>query len=400
MRVLIVHEYYREWGGEDAAFEADCELLGAAGVDVVPLSFHNSAIEDTGPVLAKVQLFADTVWSLRARRQVDEVILRERPDVVHFHNTFPILSPAVFSAARSRGAAVVATIHNYRLFCANASLFREGAICEDCLQMPVPLPGVIHRCYRGSRTETAAVACMLSFHRLRRTWTKDVDTLIAPSHFLRSKLIESGIRAASVAVRPNAVILPPPEPRSGGDGFLYVGRLAVNKGLETLLQVWREEGDLPPLLIAGTGELVGQVQRAVASARSPVTYLGNLSRPAVLRAMVEARALIFPSLWYENQPMTILEAFACGLPVIASNIGALPELIQDGTTGLLFQPGDVNDLAGRVRWATAQPEEIERMGKDAQMSFEARYSPARSIQALLGLYEDAIAKQAGASSIR
>jgi glycosyltransferase involved in cell wall biosynthesis len=291
---------------------------------------------------------------------------------------------------------VLATLHNYRLICPNASLFRDNRVCEDCVGKLAPWPGVLHACYRDSRAQSAAVASMLAFHKLRRTWSRDVDVFIAPSQFLRRKLIEGGLPAARISVRPNAVATPPEQPRETGDAFLYVGRLAVNKGVQTMLRAWQDDAGLPQLRVVGGGELEGAVQEVAQKAAGRIDYAGLLPHEEVFRAMASAQALIFPSTWYENQPLTILEAFASGVPVIASRLGAIPELVREGETGLLFEPGDAADLATKVRWASENAAAMREMGEKARAVYQAEYSPEFSIETLLRLYEAATVLKMGA----
>jgi glycosyltransferase involved in cell wall biosynthesis len=393
MRVLLVHEYYRERGGEDVAFETDAELLRDAGHEVECLTIYNSDIRESSP-LQRLKLLKATIWSDDVSGRVSEAVARHRPEVVHFHNTFPLVSPAAFPAAKRQGAAVVATLHNYRLLCANASLFREGHICEDCVGSALPVAGVLNACYRGSRSQSAAVAAMLMFHKRRMTWLRDVDRLISPSHFLRSKLIEGGFPASHISVRPNAVLAPTPvQEQAHRDGFLYVGRLATNKGLETLLEAWEHDGSLPSLRIAGSGEMGPRVQAVAEAQPHRVKFLGALPGDEVMVEMQRARALVFPSIWYENQPMTILEAYANGLPVIASRLGAMEELVSDGETGLLFTPGDAADLREKAGWAAAHAGKMAVMGVRAQAEFESRFSPDASLAALVSIYEEVVASR-------
>lgn len=391
MRILLVHEYYQQRGGEDVAFETDAELLQSAGHEVACLTFDNSEIEEQASLRGRLELLKTTLWSTEACRRLDGEMRAFQPDVVHFHNTFPLVSPGAFHTARKANAGVVATLHNYRLVCANASLFRDGQVCEDCLHRPGPVQGILHRCYRQSYSQSAAVVGMLTFHRLRNTWLKDVHRLISPSAFLRSKLIEGGLPASLIAVRPNAVRDPGTVSRpASSEGFVYVGRMARNKGVEVLLEAWRNNAELPVLRMAGGGELAEHVADW-AEELGHVEFLGQMGHQGVIEEMAGAKALIFPSIWYENQPMTILEAFACGVPVIASRLGAMPELVIDGQTGLTFEAGNSTELAEKVRWAAANPREMARMGNTARRFYEAHASADASIASLVGIYEGALA---------
>jgi glycosyltransferase involved in cell wall biosynthesis len=391
MRVLLVHAYYKERGGEDVAFETDARLLIEAAHEVHTLPFHNAEIGDALPLRDRLGLAATTVWSRHAARRVEAAIIEHEPEVVHFHNTFPLVSPAAFSAARGLGVAVVATLHNYRLICANANLYRDGGVCESCIGKPVPYPAVANACYRDGRAESAVVASMQLFHRMRNTWSRDVDRFITPSAFARLKLVQAGLPRDRVSVRSNAVMPAAAARRTVRDGFLYVGRLAQNKGISTLLDAWREPG-MPMLRIGGDGEMTGEV-KAAASANASIEYLGPLSHDDVVRAMRHSVALVVPSVWYEIQGLVILEAFSCATPVIASNIGAIPEAVLDGENGRLVPSGNAGALASAVRWAAANPGAMRMMGDKAGARFEDVYSPERSLGQLLDVYEIARARR-------
>ena len=402
MRVLLVHGYYKERGGEDVAFETDATLLADAGHEVRTLPFHNAEIGDALSLRDRLGLAASTVWSRSSANRVAAAVADFEPAVVHFHNTFPLISPASFSAARDQGAPVVATLHNYRLVCANANLYREGAVCEDCVGKAAPYPAIQHACYRGGRAESAVVASMQVAHRARRTWTRDVDRFITPSAFARAKLVQAGLPAGRVSVRSNAVMLQPgadlkgssyvSEDRTGRDGFLYVGRLTPNKGIATLLEAWRGRDDMPPLRIAGDGEMAPEV-RAAAASNPTIQYLGALPHNDVVDAMRHSIAVVVPSTWYEIQGLVILEAFSCATPVIASSIGAIPEAVRDRETGLLVPAGHAGALAERVRWAAANEVTMRSMGDSALARFEIDYSPQRSLAELIEVYEMARAER-------
>lgn len=319
---------------------------------------------------------------------MDEVD-RLRPDLVHVHNFFPTASPSIYSAARSQGAAVVQTLHNYRLLCPNALFFRDGHVCEDCLGKFVPWPGVRHGCYRDSRAATAVTAAMLTVHRARRTWLKEVDMFIALTEFSRQKFIEGGLPAERIAVKPNFIDRPAQPQRRDDGAFLFVGRLVDYKGVALLPQAWAMLTAPPPLLIAGDGPLRQSLTASTASLPA-ISLLGAIEATEVEDRMRGARALVLPSLLYENFPMTIVEAFAAGLPVIASNLGAMAEIVEDGRTGLLFAPGDAAALAARVRWAVEHPHEMAQMGINARTEYEAKYTAEINYRQLMEIYERAV----------
>ena len=397
--VLIVHDRYRQAGGEDAVVANETALLRGHGHRVSELIVDNDAIPDRSGPLAKARLAANTVWSFSAASAVRHRIERERPDVVHVHNVLPLLSPAVLAAARASGAAVVQTVHNYRLVCPAGTLFRDGRPCEDCVGLAIPLPAIAHACYRSSRAQSAVVATMLAAHRARGTWVGDVDAYLAVSGFVRDVLIAGGLPADRIVVKANfvdagegAVVTSATGTGRRDAPFLFVGRLTADKGVDLLLDAWAGAPDMPRLEVVGDGPLAGEVVGSEAS-NGRVVAVGRLDRDGVRARMLAAPALVFPSRWYEGQPMTIIEAFAAGLPVIAASIGSLPELVEEGETGLLFESGDRTDLRRAVAWAVGHPAEMRRMGERALGAYRERFTPEAGYAALTAAYRTAIASR-------
>lgn len=385
MKVLLVHNHYQQPGGEDRVFAAEGKLLEERGHEVLRHEKHNDQVAELGAVA----LAAKTIWNAESYAEVRALIRRERPHIMHVHNTLPLLSPSIYHAARAEGVAVVQTLHNFRLLCPNALFLRDGHTCEACLGRRIPLPGIIHACYRGSRAATGAIAAMLAVHRGLGTWTRRVDAFIALTEFARSKFVEGGLPADAIAVKPNFV---DPDPGCG-DGnreyALYVGRLSPEKGLDTLLAAWRELDGSIPLKIVGDGPLAGQLAAELPDVRN-VEWLGSLPADRVIEVMKAARVLVFPSRWYEAFPLVIAEALAVGLPVIASNMGSMTKLIEHGRTGLHFRPGDARDLASQVRWAFAHPDATSRLGVEARRTYLASYTADANYRMLLDIYETAI----------
>lgn len=387
-KILRIQNRYQERGGEDVNFDTEVQLLRERGEDVYPLLFSNDDIAEHRSPRASLNLALSTVWSQTGKDRVAEAIAQFRPDVVHFDNTFPLISPAAYSACREAGVAVVQSLHNYRLLCPSATFFRDGHVCEDCLGKAVPLPGVVHSCYRHSRAQSAVVASMISVHRLRGTWRKDVDRYIALTAFSRDKFVEGGLPPDRIVIKANSVDLPHTEQKDDAEGFLYVGRLSAEKGINTVLSAWRIVSDVP-LTVIGDGPLRESVDEAAAQ-HSRVETLGQLSSEQAYGRMRAAQALIFPSECYETFGRVAVEAFAQHTPVIAANIGAIAELVEDGQTGLLFEPGNAQDLATKVRWASAHPDEMRRMGDNARREYEGKYTPQRNYETLMDIYHQAI----------
>ncbi len=383
MRVVIFHTHYLQPGGEDTVFQAEAELLRERGHEVIAVMPQNRELEG----MPLWQQAVVTVWNGQISRRLRRLIQEERPDVVHLHNTFPLASPAVIHAAKAEGVPVVMTLHNYRLLCPAAIFFRDGRVCEDCLGKSVPWPGVLHGCWRG-RAPTGVVAWMLTVHHLLRTWEK-VDRFIALTEFARQKFIEGGLPAERIVVKPNFVA---PDPGMGAHegGFaLFVGRLSPEKGVKTLLEAWKRLGEKVPLKVVGDGPLATEVSRA-AEKLPGVAWLGRRAREEVEALMGEAAFLVFPSECYEGFPMVIAEAFARGLPVLATGLGSHGSLVEDGRTGRLFRPGDPEDLAAKVEWLLSHPGELARMCKEARAEYEAKYTADRNYQMLMEIYEQAM----------
>jgi glycosyltransferase involved in cell wall biosynthesis len=388
VKVLVVHNYYQQPGGEDATCEQECRLLERAGHQVVFYQRSNKEIEGlTG--WRRLQLSADTIWNGRSRREFLVLLGRERPDVVHVHNTFVVISPSIFSACREAGVPVVQTVQNYRLFCPAATFFRDGRICEECLHHGL-WRGVRHACYHHSQAATAVVALMIAVNRRRGTWPGKVDRIIAVTNFSRRKMIEAGLPEDQVVVKPNFVYPDPGEGSGPRDYALFVGRLSPEKRVNVLLTAWSKLPQPIPLLILGGGpEREALEAQARRDGLTHVRFFGQVPRAETIAAMRAARFLVFPSEWYEGFPVTICEAFACGTPVICSRLGAMEEVVTDGRTGLHFKPGDATELAEKVTWAWNRPVEARAMGRAARREFEAKYTAEGNYPILLDIYEGA-----------
>jgi glycosyltransferase involved in cell wall biosynthesis len=385
MRILIVHNRYKLAGGEDVVVESEKSMLEDHGYEVSLLEADNAESSDA---LTQVATGFTAIYSRTARRRVAAEVARFRPSVMHVHNFLPLLSPSVYYAAHEAGVAVVQTLHNYRLICPSGQLLRKGRVCEQCLGKTVPTPGVLHACYRDSRTATASVAAMLALHRTVGTWRMMVDAYIALTEFGREKFIRGGLPPDRLFVKPNFVHSAAP-PGQGDGGFaLFIGRLSEEKGIRPLLVAWKRLGMTLPLKIAGDGPLRGEVQAATQCMKN-VELLGHVSKDRVADLLRRAHVVIVPSIWYEAFGLVVIEAFAAGVPVIASNIGALGELVDHGRTGLHARPGDAEDLVNQVEWLAAHEEQRRCMQQAARREFELHYTAERNCEMLLTIYERA-----------
>ena len=385
MNTLLVHNHYKLAGGEDAVFAAEARLLEAHAECVIRYTAHN---DDVGE-LSSLALATSTVWNQGHYRALREILRRERPEVMHVHNTLPLISPAAYYAARAEGVPVVQTLHNYRLLCPSANFLRDGKICEKCLGKSIPYPGLVHRCYRDSWAASGAVVTALTVHRALRTWIDQVDVFIALTEFAKRKHVEGGLPEDRIIVKPQFVECDPGPGDGGGDYALFVGRLSEEKGVEVLLAAWAMLADTLPLRVVGEGPLAPAV--ALAARHPGVEWLGGQPRAAVQALMQRARVLIVPSVCYEGFPLVVVEAFAAGLPVVVSDIGSLASLVEDGVTGMHFRSGDAPALAARVRWALAHADELAAMRVRARQQFETRYTARRNYDMLIQAYQSAAA---------
>lgn len=384
MRILNVHSYYKIRGGEDEVCDAEMRLLQQMGHSVDLYQEHNDRIASLGTVRTAI----NTIWSVKTYKTLKQILTRQNYNLVHVHNFLPLISPSVYYAARDRGVPVVQTLHNYRLLCPNALFFREGQVCENCLGQAIPLPGIRHGCYRESRMASGGVATMLALHRASNTWTKMVDLYIALTEFARQKFIEGGLPAEKIVVKPHFVD-PDPGVGEGQGGYaLYVGRLSVEKGIDTLLAAWEQLSDKIPLKIVGDGPLSEQVVQ-MTQKHPQIEWLGRKPLGEVYQLMGEAIAVIFPSKWYETFGRVAIEAFAKGTPVIAANIGAISELVEAGRLGLHFQPSDPADLAAKIEWLLSHPSELAHMRREVRLEYEAKYTAQQNYQQLLSIYDKA-----------
>jgi glycosyltransferase involved in cell wall biosynthesis len=383
MKVLQCHNLYQLPGGEDRVVEDERALLEAHGHEVVTHTLSNDAVDE----LSRARLAAGTVWSRASAKRLRGLVRQHRPDIAHFHNTLPLMSPSAYYAVRGEGVPVVQTLHNYRLLCPKATFFRDNRICEDCLHKRVKWPAVKHGCYRDSKPASAAIAAMLTIHGSIGTYRQQVDAYIACSEFTRQKMIEGGYPGKLIHYKPNFVPQDPGVGRGDGGYALYLGRLVQDKGLEVLAEAWDRLGPRP-LRVVGKGPLETVVGR-LAERRADVVHESWAAADRLTALMHGAAFLILPTLNYEGFPKVIVEAYAHGLPVVATDVGAMSRVVVEGVTGRHVRYGDATDVARVVEELFNDPQQLRRLRRGAREAYETQYSTETNYDRLTEVYRTA-----------
>jgi glycosyltransferase involved in cell wall biosynthesis len=382
-RVLQVHTRYRQPGGEDRVVEAEKTLLEGAGIEVTQVIFDNAELRESRSPVGDLRLAGSAIWSRAAERRVRSAIAAHHPQVMHVHNTFVAASPSVYRPPSKSGVRVVQTLHNYRFVCPKATVFRDGHPCTDCVGRSVPLPAIVHACVRGSRPQSAVVSATIAFHRYLDTFDRRIDAYIALSSFQRQLMEKGGIPADRLRVIPNFLEPDPGTDNGPREAFLYVGRLAEQKGIGPLLRAAANEPGI--LRVAGDGPMAPEVMEAARAGH--IRYLGPIGQSSVIDELRRAVALVVPSVWFEAFPVVVLEAYATGTPVLASRIGSLAEIVEEGVTGVFARADDPGDLAERLRWGGHHADEMRGMGATARERYESQYRGPAHLAALLDAYQ-------------
>ena len=389
VNILIIHNSYQQSGGEDVVVAQETRLLERNGHRVSIYKRSNHELDDLS-FAQRLGLISRIVSANDSKLAVRGMLRDLKPEIVHVHNTFAMVSPSVYEVCQEEDVAVVQTLHNYRLLCPAATFYRSGAPCEECVTHGL-LRSVRYACYRESRMMSGAIALMLKTHRSRQTWNGQIDAYIAISSFVKEQFVKAGFPASKIFVKHNFVD-PDPGERSGpGDYALFLGRLSPEKGLLPMLQAWEHLPSAVPLVIAGEGPMRSRLEAEVASRRlHSIHFAGRLKRGEAYDAMKKAAFLVVPSVWNEPFGMVVAEAFACGTPVLGAFAGAIQEMLDDQVTGLHFTPGDPHALAKSVTWAWGHLPELVAMGKSARRVYQDRYSANTSYERLMTIYASAI----------
>lgn len=390
MKILFVHNLYQIAGGEDAVFLSEIELLRQKGHEVDVLQQDNASINS---VFARIWTLINLIFSYGQYRKIKRHIELTKPDIVHVHNYFPLITPAVFYAAKKMKVPVVHTLHNYRAVCPTAFLLHKDQIQERSLKQSSWWV-VKERVYRNSWLGSLALAAMVETHKKIGTWQTKVDCFIALTDFSKAKFVEAGWPQQKIVVKPNFL----DDPFVGGSSVrtnensggyaLYVGRLSPEKGIKVLVEAWNDIN--LPLKIIGDGPLKDYVSSVSSRQNSRVDYLGLKARPEARELIRNADFLIVPSVWYETFGMVIIEAFAAGTPVVCSKLGSMANMVVDGMTGLHFEAGNAGSLAEKVQCLFDNPEKAREMGENARRVYLSEYTPDKNYEKLIQIYQQVI----------
>ena len=388
MKIVYCHNYYRNRGGEDVSFECDLELLRSHGHEVITFTRNNHDLSGTSP-----SAIARTVWNRQTQREMNAVLEAEKPDVLHCNNLFPMISPSVYRSASRLKIPVVQALRNYRSICANSFLFRDGSVCRKCITSSASWSGIRHRCYRDSAAATAVVVAGQVANRIFRIQKRYVDVFFTPTEFAKQVHVDAGYAADKIIKRSNYILPDLGAVEKKERYALFVGRLSPEKGIATITKAWKEHGIRTPLRIIGDGPEQENILRQTAE-MDQVECLGALPTDRVLHQIAGAKFLIISSQWYETFGRTIAEAFSRGTPVIASDLGAMAELVSEGENGFVFEPGNSESLASAVgRFESLSLDDRALMQNNARRSYESGCSPEVSYRQLLRVYEAAIEKR-------
>lgn len=383
MKVLQIHNNYQIGGGEDVVVVSENRLLSQKN-EVISYTVNNTEIVT---IYSKLDVALNTSYSLSQKKRLDKYLVEHKPDVVHVHNLFPLLTPSIYDSCIEFGVPVIQTLHNYRSLCANALLMRNHQICERCVTGS-PYWATWYGCYRQSRFGSAVVAHSIDYHRRQQTWLRKVDAFIALTDFAKQKFIAGGFPAEKIYIKPNFCESPLITDNHLKERFaLFVGRLSPEKGINTLLKAWSTIDY--PLTIAGEGD-----QPIVAA--DDIKYIGKQSTTEIQGLMQRAQFLVMPSIWFETFGMVIIEAFSNGLPVICSRLGGMAEIVEDGITGLHFEAGNAQDLKAKVEYLLANPALCQEMATNARRCYLDKYTPERNLEQLLTIYNRVLAHKQSA----
>ena len=384
MKILLIHNTYQHKGGEDSVLKNEYQLLKENN-SVEKLLFNNDNIKSS---FDKLKIGFTSIFNNSSAKIVEKKIKEFSPDIIHVHNFFPIASPSIFYVANRLNIPIVMTIHNYRLICPNALLFKNNEICEKCIKKSFAIDGVLNGCYRESKVQTFALALMSYIHKKRKTWSTKIDKYIALTNFAKNKILDS-----SLNLDENKIVIKPNFVEDNGfdydkeEYFLFVGRLSIEKGIKLLLKSFEENHK--KLIIIGSGPLEAVVKES-AQKNSNIEYVGYQNKEFIIHKLKKAKALIFTSIWYEGMPMTILESFSVGTPIIAPNIGGPNEIVKNHINGLIYESNNLNSLSSKIEILASENKLHKQLCVGARKSYEEGYTVAKNYKLLMDIYKGVI----------
>lgn len=390
LSILMLHNCYQYDGGEDISTSQEVKMLRDRGQNVELIEWSNKDIEAFSPA-KKARLFFSASWDYESANWLRSKLSSQSTNILHVQNFFPLFSPSIHQAAKKADVATVQHLHNFRLGCLNSYLFRNGQVCEDCVGKS-PWRGVMRQCYRNSLPASMSVWQMITSNRMNRTWDRYIDAFITPSQFAANKLGEIGLPSDRIHIKPNFIADPlqnqtiPPLPET--PTFLYTGRLSPEKGLHRLLEVWLKLKQPEwKLIVIGDGQQRVELEEFCQEKHlRNVVFLGRQSSAQVLQAVQRATAVLVPSQLYETFGLVVIEAFACGRIALVSDLGALTELVEEGSTGFRIPAANVDAWIEKIRWCAHSPTELTKMGNRARLTYLEKFTPEANYHQLLQIY--------------
>jgi glycosyltransferase involved in cell wall biosynthesis len=384
--ILVIHNHLRPPSGENSVFEAEKAMLAQHGLELISYERSNHEVERYS-TSRKIALPLYVVWSAKSYKEISDLIRRDNPDIAHFHNTFPLISPSAYYACKEQGVPVVQTLHNHRLFCPGGYFLRDGALCRDCVEKGLWC-SVKNACYHDSKAQTAWLSAMLYIHRKLGTWTNKVDCYVTLTNFAKELYRSAGLPQEKIVVKPNFVHdlrSYMREPESFG---MFIGRLGVEKGVETLLHALGKNSR-PSFKLVGDGPMKSMLEGLKKKLNlENIEFCGFKPKEDTLSMLGRASFFVLPSICYEGFPMVVLEAMSLGKPVITTNLGGLPEIIKDGYSGFIVPPGDIDALADKMEILTKDRDLCKRLGQNARREYEEKYTPEKNYRMLMDIYNE------------
>jgi glycosyltransferase involved in cell wall biosynthesis len=387
MKILLVHNFYQHRGGEEVSVELLSKILTDNGHKIIPFYYDSNDIRKFNFV-DKFLIPFRLLYSKTTKNKVEQLIFKEKPDIAHIHNLFPLITPWILYTLKKYNIPVVMTLHNYRLLCLNGLFLKnDGEICESCKNGNF-VCGILNKCYHNSYFQSTGVAMPLWFHRKMWTFVKNIDVFIAPSKFLRQKYIASAFPQENIITIPHFIDLENYKTDIQFDNYaIFIGRLSQEKGVLTIVKAFKDIAGIK-LKILGEGPFKKELQNFVTNNKiDNIEFLGFVNGKEKVDLLKKAMFLIFPSECYENMPYTILESFACGVPVVASKIGGVVELVEEGITGFLFEAKNVSDLKGKIIKLVSDKELLLRMRNNVRKVAEEKYCKEVGYRNIISVYQ-------------